>query len=506
MTPVPIVDPGDRWRVALLAAGVGTFRIEFPSETTDWDATLWHLAGRVPREAITLGASLRVIAAEDRDRVADGVRACAERGSTFHDVFRLVRPGGSICWVEAWAVALRDAIDGTATVIGAGFDVTEQRRHEHEVRALDEFLALLAHELRNPLAPIGNWLHVLERTPNDAAAVDEARMAIAGQVEHIVRLLDELLDVARMKRNKIVLRRTELDLREAVDAAAEMTRPAIVARGLEFRVVLPRDPIPLRADRTRLVQVLSNLLTNAAKFTDHGVVKIGADGEDGFAIVRVRDTGIGIPAEKLETIFCLFAQVDSGLDRVNGGLGVGLSLARRLAELHGGTITASSAGLGRGSEFVLRLPLSTRPATRSLPGRQTLPGSRRRRTIGHTRVLVVDDYVASARSLSRLLRLLGHEVLIAHDGATAIATARAERPSVVFLDIGMPQMDGYEVARQLRAEPELAGIRLVALTGYGTRSDRERARRAGFDEHLVKPAGIEALERVLRNHVRVAHM
>jgi CheY-like chemotaxis protein len=316
------------------------------------------------------------------------------------------------------------------------------------------------------------------------------------QVQHMARLLEDLLDVSRVSRGKIELRKECVDLAAVLQRAVEGVRPLLEERGHHFTLSLPPESLRVEGDPTRIEQVLTNLLNNAAKYTDPGGRICLLAGREGDAIVlRVWDTGIGIAPDMLPRIFDLFVQAERRLDRSQGGIGIGLTLVRRLVELHGGSVEASSAGLGRGSEFVVRLPAL---AVES-PSRQTEAGGGRRPASGlaHQRVLVVDDNVDAADSLVMLLRLAGQEVRVAYDGATAVLIAQAFRPQVVFLDLGMPGMDGYDVARQLREDPELKRAVLVAMTGWGQEEDRRRSLQAGFDYHLVKPAELKELEQVL---------
>jgi signal transduction histidine kinase/ActR/RegA family two-component response regulator len=361
-------------------------------------------------------------------------------------------------------------------------------------RQKDEFLAVLAHELRNPLAPLRNALHVMRLAVDNGPAREHARGVAERQVKHLARLVDDLLDVSRITRGKLPLRKEPVDLAAAVSGAVTAARPLIDARRHDLSVSLPLEPLRLEADPTRLEQVLVNLLTNAAKYTDPGG-RIGLTAErDGHeAVLRVRDTGVGIPAELIPRVFEPFMQAERSVDRTHGGLGIGLTLVKCLVEMHGGSVTAHSEGPGKGSEFVVRLP-ALPPARAGRPEAVFKPG---KPNPGRSlRVLVVDDCVDAAESLAVLLNLWGHEVHVAHDGTAALEVAAACRPEVVLLDLGLPGMDGYEVARRLRARPGPCPL-LVALTGYARAGDRRRTREAGFHEHLAKPVDLEALEVLL---------
>jgi len=384
---------------------------------------------------------------------------------------------------------------------GIARDITERKRAEQERREADrrkdEFLAMLAHELRNPLAPIRNALHLLERPELAPAEATELRAMMQRQVEQLVRLVDDLLDVSRIMRGKIELRKEPLELAGIVGRAVETVRPGLDARGHELTVALPPEPVRLEGDLVRLSQVLANLLNNAVKYTEPGGrIFLGAAHEGDEVVLRVRDTGIGIPAEMLPSVFDPFIQVAASSARSQGGLGIGLTLVRRLVELHGGRVSAHSEGPGKGSEFVVRLPMF---ACRFWI-KDGDDSSKCKSKIDHRksrRVLVVDDSEDAALSLAKLLRQSGHEVRVAHDGPSALAVARGDPPEVAFLDIGMPGMDGCELARRLRQEAGLRGALLVALTGWGQEEDRKRTREAGFDHHLTKPADPEALHRLL---------
>jgi signal transduction histidine kinase/DNA-binding response OmpR family regulator len=365
-------------------------------------------------------------------------------------------------------------------------------------RRKNEFLSMLAHELRNPLAPIRNGVHLLRTAGGSDSHVREVRDMMDRQVQHLVRLVDDLLDLSRITRGKVRLQTEPLEVADVLARAVETCRPLIDERRHRLDVALPPGPLRVQGDAVRLAQVVGNLLNNAAKYTeDGGYLRLSAGREGDEAVVRVRDTGMGIPAEMLGSVFELFTQVDHSLDRSQGGLGIGLTLVRQLVELHAGKVEAHSDGPGRGSEFVVRLPLLKYEGqrTKDKDGASVGPSSFVLRT--SRRVLVVDDNQDAAESLGLLLEVSGHEVRVCHDGASALRAAEEYRPEAVLLDIGLPGMDGYEVARRLRACPATRGALLVALTGYGQAEDQRRARAAGFDHHLIKPADIEALAGLL---------
>jgi signal transduction histidine kinase len=372
-------------------------------------------------------------------------------------------------------------------------------------RRKDEFLAMLAHELRNPLAPIRNALQVLRLRGPEASTVQWAQELIERQVQHMARLVDDLLDVSRITRGKIELRKEWVRLAAVVEQTLESIRPLISAAGHQLEVSLPEAPLWLHADPTRLAQVLANLLHNAVKYTESGgriwlAAELPSSDQDlpQELLLRVRDSGIGIRPDVLPKVFDLFVQGDRGLDRSQGGLGIGLTLVRSLVELHGGSVQAFSSGPGMGTEFVIRLPL---PPQQGIDGYLSAG-----ETVGAAaralRVLIVDDNHDAASSLAMLLRLWGHEVEIAHDGPTALDRARGRQAEVVLLDIGLPGMDGYEVARRLCEIAGMETVRLVAMTGYGQQDDRRRSREAGFENHLVKPVDPAELRQLLTQPAR----
>jgi PAS domain S-box-containing protein len=392
--------------------------------------------------------------------------------------------------------------DGAGRVVGASKiarDITDRKRAEEALREADrrkdEFIALLAHELRNPLVPIRNGLQVLRLAGGDANAVAQARSMMERQLGHMVRLIDDLLDTARLSQNKMELRRSRVLLTDVVSSALETARPAIEAAGHELLLSLPPEPVHLDADLTRLAQVFSNLLSNSAKYTERGGrIWLAAERRGGEAVVSVRDTGIGIPADALPRIFDMFAQVDRSAERSTGGLGIGLALVKGLVEMHGGTVTAESGGQGRGSTFTVKLPVLESEPEPLAPGasddEQPAGGPKRR-------ILVVDDNRDSATSMAMMLRLLGDEVRTAHDGVEAVEVAEAFRPQVILMDVGMPRLNGYEATRRIREQPWGRGITVIALTGWAQDADKARSQEAGCNSHLVKPVGLEELRQVL---------
>ena len=361
-------------------------------------------------------------------------------------------------------------------------------------RRKDEFLAMLGHELRNPLAPVTTALQIMRIHESEPSRVARSREIVERQIEHMTRLIDDLLDVSRITRGKIELREQPLLLSSVVERAIESARPLIDERGHRIALDLPAEPVTFLADPARLSQVFANLLNNAAKYTDVGGriwVRARVEGKD--LVVAVKDDGPGLTKELRSYVFDLFMQGPQSRTRARGGLGIGLTLVRRLVELHGGTVDALSEGPGKGTEFVVRLPLRLPPVANGAPS-TTAPataGPRRR-------ILVVDDNVDAAEALGELLRDFGHEVATAHDGPQALDNARLHRPEIVLLDIGMPEMDGYQVAKRIRGELGLADTLLVALTGYGEDRHRRLTREAGFDHHVTKPVDASKLEELLK--------
>jgi two-component system CheB/CheR fusion protein len=429
---------------------------------------------------------------------------------------RIIRPDGVVRWLDARGRFFYDEEGKPVRMLGAFVDVTDRKVAEAEredllglaeraraeaeagSRAKDEFLAMLGHELRNPLAAVRNAVVTAQL---DGARRERSFEIARRQTDQLARLLDDLLDVARITQGHIALRREPTYLAGIVARALETTRAAVEERGHTLDVHLLADDVRVDADPARIEQVIVNLITNAAKYTEPGgriALEMRRDGND--AVLAVRDTGIGIAPDMLPHVFDLFAQAERGLDRAQGGLGIGLTIVKRVTELHGGRVEARSDGVGRGAEFAVRLPaLAAAPEEAA-----AAPVTRPRETI-RSRILVVEDNVDAAETLAALLELLGHEVHVAHDGYAALELAHAKEPRVLLVDIGLPGMDGYEVARRARKDPRLQGAILFALTGYGRDDDRKTALAAGFDGHLVKPVTVEALEEIVAQSASRVH-
>jgi PAS domain S-box-containing protein len=440
---------------------------------------------------------------EDQARMRDEFfPAVLQRGHAETEIrFRNFKTGAAR-WMAYKVLALLDAAGRPIAIGTVSQDITQRKELENNLRRLatelaeadkrkDEFLATLAHELRGPLAPLANVLELWKRS-SSAPQLRRARETMERQLAQMVRLVDDLLDLNRITRNRLELRKTRVDLASVIANAVEACRPMMDTRGQKFAATLPEERCELDADPVRLTQVFANLLNNSSKYTDPGGQILLSARRDGDAVVvSVRDTGIGIPPEKLDSVFEMFSQIDSAFERSQGGLGIGLTIVKRLVAMHDGNVEARSAGLGKGSEFVVRLPLSPAelPASRAERAEPTATVSRK--------VLVVDDNVDSAVSLATLLRMTGHDALLAHDGISAIEAAERHRPDVVLLDIGLPHMNGYEVCRRLRELPWSNALVVIAVTGWGQGDEPQKWQAAGFDAHLVKPAHYDDLVALL---------
>ena len=410
---------------------------------------------------------------------------------------------GEARWMAYKVLTLTDAANRPVGFASVSQDVTDRKKLADDLQRLaadlsdadrrkNEFLATLAHELRNPLAPMSNMLEVVKRGGNDGETLKRAHDTIERQLGQMVRLVDDLLDLNRITHDRLDLRRSEVELSSVIQQAVEVARPLIDAAGHELTVDLPDEPVYLNADRTRLAQVFGNLLNNSSKYTrPNGTISLSAKRIDDEVMVTVKDNGAGIPQDKLDSIFDMFMQVDQTSDRAQGGLGIGLTLVKRLAEMHGGSIEAKSAGEGQGSEFIVCLPVLSRSTVATQSGSGSAPESTERR------ILIVDDNRDSADSLAMLLEITGNKTYMAHDGLEAIEAIEQHRPEVVLLDIGLPRLDGHEVCRRVREQPWGKNIVMIALTGWGQEDDRRRSEEAGFNGHLVKPVDYDRLLELL---------
>ncbi|HKV13009.1 MAG TPA: PAS domain-containing protein [Thermoanaerobaculia bacterium] len=475
-------------------------------EPLDGSVRLWNPAAERIfgwAEAEVLGRPLPAVPEERREKFRENLaRSLSGEMYAGFETYGF-RKDGSRVEVSLWTSAVPDSA-GVVRVMILAADIGERKRLEAELerrvdelaeadQRKDEFLAMLAHELRNPLAAISNAGHVLGARPSRDPRSEELLAVIGRQIRHLSRLVDDLLDVSRFTHGRIALRKRRIELKPVVAGAVETARPLLEARSHDLAVSLPGEPLWIEADATRIEQVLANLLANAAKFTDPGgSIRLTAERQGGQAAIRVRDLGAGIPAELLPRVFDLFVQGERSLDRSHGGLGIGLTLVRSLVERHGGTVSAASEGPGRGSEFTVLLPLAAPAAEAEPTAPEKAEGAPRTSCI-----LLVEDNQDAAAALAELLGIWGHQVRVAYDGPAALEAAKASPPEMVLLDIGLPGMDGYEVARLLRGLPGLARATIVALTGYGQESDRRRSELAGIDHHLVKPVDVEHLRRLV---------
>jgi len=426
--------------------------------------------------------------------VVEATRDTALRNrQPFEVEFRIVLPSGAVRWVYSKGGAVYDADGRPVRVLGNDMDITERKRAEEALREVDrhrsEFLAILAHELRNPLAPIRTAAEVLRQSPaDDQRGKLEAIEAIVRQVGQMTILIDDLLDESRIAQGKIALRPADVDVTDVVRQTVSACQPLFDDGGIELDVTYPSRPVVTRCDQTRLAQVIQNLLSNAAKFTPSGGrVRLTVELANDQAIIRVTDNGIGIGRDDLPRVFDRFVQLDTSLERAQGGLGLGLSLVKTLVELHGGTVVAHSGGVGHGAEFVVTLPAPPQAVRVKETVQAPSPPRSAAATAQKKRILVVDDNRDSATAMAMLLGIGGHETRVAHDGVEAVTTAEQFGPEIVLLDLGLPKLNGYEVALRLRAMPGGAAMVIAALTGWGQDSDRQRTTQSGFDVHLVKP-------------------
>ncbi len=495
-------DSEERLRLALEASDTGLWTHDLETSAFSWSPECYRIHGMAEGDfAQSWEAYLQIVHEEDRERLQAVARAATVDRAPYECEFRIVRRGGEIAWVAHRGRASYDAGGRPVRLIGACTDVSTRKHAEEalldEDRRKDEFLATLAHELRNPLAPLRMGLGLLGQT-GPGQDTTRLRGMMARQIGHLVHLIDDLVDVSRIRSGKISLARERTELRPVIEAALEMSRPLVEAAGHTVLLSLPEAPLLVDGDPVRLAQAVGNLVNNAAKYTPPGGrIEVAVDADGAEVRIRVNDNGCGIPRAMLHRVFDLFTQVDQTLSRAQGGLGIGLSLVRQLVEMHGGQVTAESPGPGHGSTFTVRLPLAAAAAaqpTSSLgaPVAAGSPGGGPGR-----RILVIDDNEDAANTLVEMLQSFGHDALAVHDGKAAFAAVRGRSPEVVLLDISLPGMDGYEVARRLRAEPSTAATVLVALTGLGSDDARQRSHEAGFDHHLTKPADPSVLNELL---------
>jgi signal transduction histidine kinase/CheY-like chemotaxis protein len=486
-------------------SGVGFWYCDLPFDTLEWDDRVKEHFFFAPTDRITIDSFYARIHVDDREPTRHAIERSIRNKTPYDIVYRTVHPTtGEVKFIRGLG-GTDYAADGTPTHFdGVTVDVTEQKRDQQRLAQLnhqlreqdrrkDEFIATLSHELRNPLAPIRAAAKIIASPKAAPAQLRQAQQIVERQVNQMALLLDDLLDIARVTQGKLQLKKETLSLITAVDAAVEAVRPTLDGKHQQLEVSLPTEAILLDADRLRLSQVISNLLMNAAKYSDPGSrIALQCTVQHDTLALSVRDNGIGIAPESIGRIFEMFSQVDGVAGRSDGGLGIGLALVKGIVELHGGSVEAHSRGLGSGSEFTVRLPLATRATAASV----TVIDAGRPPPTG-LRILVADDNRDAAESLAMLLEIGGHEVRVAHLGRAALSTAQVFRPDIALLDIGMPDMSGYEVAQALRREPWAVHIRIIALTGWGQESDRRRALEAGFDHHLIKPVDPDHLAQII---------
>ncbi len=505
-TPYKAVVPGARphldveaWLASIVeSSDDAIISKDLKSTILSWNAGAERLFGYTAEEAI--GRPVTMLMPPDRTDEEAGILSRIQRGERI-DHYETIRrrKDGKLLDISLSVSPIRNQ-DGV--IVGASKiarDITDRKRAERALleadRQKNEFLATLAHELRNPLAPIRNSLHIMRLTRGDMAMVDRVQGMLERQVSHMVRLVDDLLEISRVTMGKIDLRMESVDIEAVVTSAIETARPLIDAANHHLTITLPDHPLVVDGDAVRLSQVVSNLLNNAAKYTHPGGnIWITVTQPGDHVEISVRDDGIGITEDQLPRVLDMFTRTDRGKEHSQEGLGIGLALAKRLTEMHGGRIVVKSGGPDRGSEFIVCLPVSVRPPLDAADDAMLNP---LRAVAPRARILVVDDNQDAASSLATLLSLLGCEVAVANDGGTALALFQSFRPTLALLDLGMPGMSGYDVARQVRAMPQHAAVTLVALTGWGQEEDRRRTREAGFDHHLVKPVDLDALQLLL---------
>jgi PAS domain S-box-containing protein len=493
-----------RLRLAQHAGRIGSFEWLIPENCVIWSDELYTLYGITPGEfSGTFEDWEAHCVPEDAVRVREQIDEYlrAQEGEITYE-FRSVHPDGTQRWLRGQAIFLYDSNGTPRKMIGVNIDVDELKRAVEALRTADlrkdEFLATLAHELRNPLAPIRNAIEILQLGNNDAESTQEIQNALERQVRQMTRLVDDLMDVSRITRGKLELIRDRTDLIAVLHSAIETSQPIISGSGQQLTLELASGPVTVDGDFTRLSQVFSNLLNNAAKYSEKGgVIHVRLTVTPTEAIVEIQDQGIGIPEEMLNEVFEPFTQVDRSIRRSQGGLGIGLTLVKRLVELHHGHVSARCNANGAGTVFTITLPRcrTSPPAAasprRAAPGKESLPSHR---------VLVVDDTPAALFMVSKLLEKLGQTVFTASSAEEGIQLATELRPEIVISDIGMPCMDGYQLAETLRSLPWTSEMWIVALTGYGQESDRMKATAAGFNRHLVKPISLDALTALLREY------
>jgi PAS domain S-box-containing protein len=482
----------ERLRIAADAARLGLWHYDLRPGTMIWDELCKEHFGLPPDAEVSFDRFFEQLRPEDREPTREALKLSIAEHKTFNKECRTVAPGGLDRWIRVIGHGCYDDSGECYRFDGVTIDVTDRKLAEEALRDADrrkdEFLAILAHELRNPLAAITNAVQLSLRSARDEELA-WSKDVIARQAKNLARLLDDLLDVSRITREKIQLHKERIDLAPVITRAVESVRPLIEQKKHNLTLFIAQGYMGLLADQTRIEQVLVNLLTNAATYTKEGGHITLTAQHDGKVTVTVKDNGVGIPPDMLPRIFDLFVQVDRTIDRSLGGLGIGLTLVKKIVEMHGGTVTAASEGTGKGSEFTVELPAVAEPTKDLLPS-QPSPAAQ---APAGLHVLVADDNPDTAAGLTKLLQASGYRVTTAGDGLEALEAARAERPEVILMDIGLPGMDGYRIAEQLRKEKGCENAVLIAISGYGQEQDRRRSIEAGFDYHLVKPVDYQRL-------------
>ena len=487
----------ERLAIALRTGALGVYEWRVGDSVVWWSPEMYPLFGLEPSsDPLSVDAFSSFIHPDDRAELWRKTQECIARQEAFRHEYRIIRTDGTVRWMMNQSQVGVDQQGRVERITGVATDITEKRELEEALkeadRKKDEFLGILAHELRNPLAPIRNGLQLIKLADGLPETVERSRAMMERQLNQMVRLIDDLMDLTRITQGKLVLQKQRmilsLALRDAIDASA----PLLERREQTLTVQIPDAPIPIDGDGTRLAQVFSNLLNNAAKYTDKGGrLRLCAEHRGSEAVVTVEDNGIGIPAPMLPKVFDMFTQVDRSLERTQGGLGIGLSIVKRLVEMHGGRVQALSDGHDRGSRFVVSLPVAASTAN------ETTASPDEGATAVRRRILVVDDNRDGAGSLAELLELMGNDAQTAHDGVEALEVAETFRPQLILMDLGMPRLNGFDACRRIRAAPWGKTMLIVAQTGWAQEEDKRRVQEAGFDLHLVKPVDAAKLKKLL---------
>jgi PAS domain S-box-containing protein len=497
-------DREERLRLAQESGGIGVWEWSPSTGEEKISPGMSEIYGHTAGEIRSYESWRRLVHPDDILRIEAEREAAIAEERPFDLTFRVLHGSGDVRWVTARGKAEYGPSGEVLRVLGINADVTVLKRAEERLgeadKRKDEFLATLAHELRNPLAPVRNALSIMERPNVKPETVSQLRALISRQVDQLTRLVDDLLDVSRITTGKVTLQMQPVDLNAVIERAIETSKPLIDSRKHTLALEIADEPLVIRGDAVRMTQVLANLLHNAAKYTNEGgKITLSASRHAGDITIRVTDSGVGLSPDMIPLIFDLFTQADTDLARSSGGLGIGLTLVKKLVELHNGSVVATSMGLGHGSTFEVRIPADVSPvgrsSTRSGASVDTPP----------RRILVVDDNIDSAESLSMLLTMMGHTVATSHDGIAALDLARDFRPDIAILDIGLPGRDGYELARILRRDSIGNSLLLIALSGYGQEEGRRRSRDSGFHYHLTKPIVISELEALLHSATSGVH-